>query len=73
LPACPSGTLGDPAVARPGSAAAEPGQIAADAVPKNGDAHAGGTQRIMTGDDPVAVAGTRQQFNGPQPAEELTK
>jgi hypothetical protein len=29
----------------------------------------------MTGDDPiaVAVAGTRQQFNGPQPAEELTK
>jgi hypothetical protein len=46
--------LGHPADAWPGSAATNPEQIAGDAASKNGDAHAGGTQHIMTGDDPVA-------------------
>ncbi|HEY4853337.1 MAG TPA: hypothetical protein VII22_21315 [Streptosporangiaceae bacterium] len=58
--------LGDPADARPGSAATKPEQIAAaaDTAPNNGDAHVAGTQHIMTGDGPVAVVHTSQQFNG---------
>jgi hypothetical protein len=44
-----------------------------DQPQRRGDAHAGGTQRIMTGNDPAAAADTSQYFNWPEPAEELTK
>jgi hypothetical protein len=65
--------LGDADDARPGPEAAKPAQIipAADTAPKNGDAHAGGTQHVMTGSDPVAAIDTRQYFNGSDAQERM--